>query len=79
MRSISQHFKMLVQKHTNKNNTNRKKKSLKVLRTGKPARRILTVSNIPEYLNWFRTTSGSNIFGFYKLNKKGQFGITLIL
>lgn len=46
----------------------RVKKSLKVLRTGKPARRIFTVSNIPEYLSWFRTTSGSNTLGFYKSN-----------
>lgn len=39
---------------------------MKVLRTGKPARRIFTVSNIPEYLSWFRTTSGSNTLGFYE-------------
>lgn len=50
-----------IQRHTY-----REKKSLKVLRTGNPARRIFTVSNIPEYLSWFRTTSGSNTFGFYK-------------
>lgn len=50
----------------NLKDTNREKKSLKVLRTGNPARRIFTVSNIPEYLSWFRTTSGLKTFGFYK-------------
>lgn len=57
----------------------RVKKSLKVLRTGKPARRIFTVSNIPEYLSWFRTTSGSNTLGFYKSNNNDFFNVKLIL
>lgn len=38
-------------------------KSWKVLRTGKPRLRIFTVSNIPEYLSWFRTKVGSNWSG----------------
>jgi len=45
------------------------KKSLKVRLTGNPALRIFTVSNMPEYRNWFRTTSGSNLFGLYRREK----------
>lgn len=51
--------------------TNRRTKSLKVLRTGKPARRIFTVSSIPEYLSWLRTTSGLKTLGFYKQSVDG--------
>lgn len=58
--------------------TNREKKSLKVLRTGNPARRIFTVSSIPEYLSWLRTTSGSKMFGFYVWNNKYYIRLNLM-
>lgn len=46
--------------------TNREQKSWKGLRTGKPARRIFTVSNMPEYLSWFRTSVWSNWSGIWR-------------
>lgn len=47
------------------------KKSLKVRLMGNPARRIFTVSSMPEYRSWFRTTSGSNLLGVYRdINKQ---------
>jgi len=45
--------------------TNLEQKSWKGLRTGKPVRRIFTVSNMPEYLSWFRTTVWSKRSGIW--------------
>lgn len=48
--------------------TNLEQKSWKGLRMGKPVRRILTVSNMPEYLSWFSTTVWSKWSGILEGN-----------
>lgn len=52
--------------------TNLEQKSWKGLRMGKPVRRILTVSNMPEYLSWFRTTVWSKWSGIWRTDSESR-------
>ena len=68
MSRAGRNFLLITKVWSRKKNKYLNKKSSYVRLTGKPARRILTVSNIPEYLSWLRTTFGLKDWGSWRKN-----------